>query len=340
LYRGKSVAVVVPAFNEEKLVRQTLESIPSYVDRVYAVDDASTDSTLSIMLRQAKLDTRICVIAREVNGGVGASIVSGYKMALKDGIDIAAVMAGDGQMDPQYLPKLLDPIIEGKAEYTKGNRLFGEGLRGGMSTWRYFGNIVLTYLNKIASGYWHVVDPQNGYTAITARALRMLDLDWIYPRYAFENDMLVKLNVYEIPVVNVPIPARYGDEESKIVYGPFIIKTSAFFLRSFLWRIWKKHFSRREDSKLASVVKLTRPSLREAESTPVLADKSSVEESECGVGSVEFSCDLSEKRRVAGNKVGVTDCEEHVDVGLLRNERTFESLVKESCDSGNEKDQD
>jgi glycosyltransferase involved in cell wall biosynthesis len=246
LYKGKSIAVVVPAFNESRLVKGTLDSVPPYVDKIYAVDDASTDTTRSIMLEQARRDARIDVIAREVNGGVGASIVSGYKMALKDGIDIAAVMAGDGQMDPQYLPKLLDPIIEGKAEYTKGNRLFGDGLRGGMSSWRYFGNIVLTYLNKIASGYWDVVDPQNGYTAITVRALSILDLDRIYPRYAFENDMLVKLNVYDIAVLNVPIPARYGEEKSKIAYGSFIVRTSAFFLRAFCWRIWKKYLSRSE----------------------------------------------------------------------------------------------
>jgi glycosyltransferase involved in cell wall biosynthesis len=255
LFKGKSIAVVVPAFNEGRLMGQTLDSVPSYVDRIYAVDDASTDATQSIVLERSARDSRISIVRHEMNAGVGASIVSGYKMALMDRIDIAAVVAGDGQMDPQYLPNLLDPIIEGRAEYTKGNRLFGSDFRVGMTAWRYFGNLVLTYLNKIASGYWDVADPQNGYTAITARALSVLDLDRIYPRYAFENDMLVKLNVHNVTVLNVPIPARYGEEESKIRYGNFILKTSAFFLRAFCWRIWKKYLSRnwKGDSRSRSV---------------------------------------------------------------------------------------
>lgn len=246
MYRGKSVAVVVPAYNESRFIVQTLQSVPQFVDKIYAVDDASADDTLKLMLEQSEKDKRITVIARERNGGVGAAIVSGYEKALADGLDIVAVMAGDGQMDPQYLPALLDPIIEGRAEYVKGNRLFRSDLRRGMSTWRYFGNVTLTFLNMFASGYWHVVDPQNGYTAITARALRLLNLRQIYPGYAFENDMLVKLNVYDVPVMNVPIPAKYGEEKSKISYGPFIVKALAFFLRSYFWRIRRKYLSRRE----------------------------------------------------------------------------------------------
>lgn len=244
MYRGKSIAVVVPAFNESRLVGQALDSVPSYIDKIYAVDDASTDATQSIMSERSARDSRIRVLGREANGGVGASIVTGYIEGLKDRVDIIAVMAGDNQMDPKHLPDLLDPIIEGKAEYTKGDRISGSDLRGQMSSWRYFGNVVLTYLNKIASGYWNVVDPQNGYIAITARALSILDIDRIYPRYAFENDMLVRLNVHDVAVLDVPIPARYGEEESKIRYGEFILKTSAFFLRAFCWRIWRKYFSR------------------------------------------------------------------------------------------------
>lgn len=168
MYKGKSIGVVIPAFNESRLVGKTLDSVPSYVDRIYAVDDASTDATQSIMSEHSKRDPRIRLLSREVNGGVGAAVVLGYKKALNDGIDISAVMAGDGQMDPQFLLTLLNPIIEGKAEYTKGDRLFGSSHKGQMSSWRYFGNVVLSYLNKIASGYWNIDDPQNGYVAITA----------------------------------------------------------------------------------------------------------------------------------------------------------------------------
>jgi hypothetical protein len=150
-------------------------------------------------------------------------------------------MAGDNQMDPDYLPDLLDPIIDGKAGYTKGNRLLNSRLRKGMSIWRSLGNYILSFLNKIASGYWNVSDPQNGYTAISSSALKKLDLDKTYRGYAFENDMLVRLNIHDISVKNVAIPARYADEKSKIRYPTFIAKTSLYLINALLWRSWKKY---------------------------------------------------------------------------------------------------
>lgn len=172
---------------------------------------------------------------------MGAAITAGYKKALEDHIDIVAVMAGDNQMDPQYLPDLLDPIIDGKAEYTKGNRLLNSKYRKGMSAWRSLGNYTLTFLNKIASGYWHVDDPQNGYTAISSSALKKLNLDKVYRGYAFENDILVKLNIHDISVKNVPIPAKYADEKSKIRYPRFIVRTSLYFVNALTWRSWNKY---------------------------------------------------------------------------------------------------
>jgi len=242
MYREHTIGVVVPAYNESELIGETLASIPEYVDAVYAIDDASTDDTADII--ENFDDPRIVFIRHEKNSGVGAAIVSGYKRALEDGIDIAAVMAGDNQMDPEYLPSLLDPIVEGRAEHTKGNRLLSPGYRRGMSKWRSFGNSILTFLTKIASGYWYVVDPQNGYTAISGRALKMLNLDRLYRRYAFENDLLVKLNVHDAKVINIPIPARYGRETSHIKYHSFIIKTSLYFIKALLWRAWKKYLVR------------------------------------------------------------------------------------------------
>lgn len=239
MYREYKIGVVVPAYNESKLIKKTLASIPTYVDRIYAIDDASIDDTAEKIKKFT--DSRIVCIQHEKNGGVGAAIISGYMKALEEQMDIVAVMAGDNQMDPLYLPNLLNPIIDGEAEYTKGNRLINSDFRKGMSKWRCIGNFLLSFLNKLASGYWNISDPQNGYTAISRKALKTLDLSTLYRRYAFENDILVKLNVNDVKVLNIPIPSRYGEESSTIDYPSFIIKTSFYFIRAFLWRTWKKY---------------------------------------------------------------------------------------------------
>ena len=243
MYKQQKIAVVVPAYKEQKLIRETLSSIPEYVDKVYAVDDGSPDETLKIIQKMAEKDSRIIPIRHEKNGGVGAAIVTGYKKSIEDGMDVAVVMAGDNQMDPAHLPDLLAPIIEGRADFTKGNRL-KKGYWKGMSKWRLLGNFLLTFLTKIASGYWHISDPQNGYVAVSSSALgRLLTLN-LSEGYQFENDMMVKANVLNIRLVSVLIPARYNKEKSKIRYGRFIIYTSIFLLKSFLWRLWMKHFKR------------------------------------------------------------------------------------------------
>jgi glycosyltransferase involved in cell wall biosynthesis len=179
----------------------------------------------------------------EKNKGVGAAIINGYKMALEDEIDIVAVMAGDNQMDPDQLPRLLLPIMEGKADYTKGNRLISKEFRKGMSQWRSFGNALLTLITKIGSGYWDIMDPQNGYTAISRAALEAINLDSIYTYYGYCNDMLIKLNTYGMRTVDVVMPARYGNEKSKIRYGKYIIKVAPMILRGFLWRLKIKYIT-------------------------------------------------------------------------------------------------
>jgi len=240
-YRNRRIAVVVPAYNEELLIGETLYTVPDFVEKIYVVDDCSDDRTLSIIREYAKKDRRIVPIHHEGNQGVGSSIVSGYKAALADGIEIAAVMAGDNQMDPVFLPKLLDPIIDGKCDYTMGNRLISPVYRKGMSTWRFFGNSVLTFLTKMASGYWQMMDPQNGFTAISARALERISLNDVYPKYGYCNDLLVKLNVWGFRVINVPHPARYGREKSGIKYSSYIFKVSWLLLKDFLWRLKMKY---------------------------------------------------------------------------------------------------
>jgi hypothetical protein len=154
-------------------------------------------------------------------------------------------MAGDNQMKAEHLPWLLEPILRGEADYAKGNRLARRDHSAGMSNWRYFGNWILTVLTKISCGYWHIRDPQNGYTAITREALMKIDVDRVYPWYGYCNDMLVKLNVAGCRVADVPIPAVYGNEKSKIRYGKYIRKISPLLLRGFLWRMRMKFKRRR-----------------------------------------------------------------------------------------------
>lgn len=242
MYHGYKLGIVVPAYNEEELIKETLDSMPDSADRIYVVDDGSTDATRQTI--ETSNDKRICILANGQNRGVGAAIASGYKKALDENIDIVVVMAGDKQMDAKHITELLAPIIQGKADYAKGNRLSKLEHRRGMSNWRFFGNWVLTLLTKIASGYWHTRDPQNGYTALTRETLKRIDLDRIYPRYGYCNDLLVKLNVAGCRVIDVPIPANYGKEKSKIKYSLYVTTVAPLLLWDFMWRLWMKYFRR------------------------------------------------------------------------------------------------
>ncbi len=242
MYQGHLIGVVVPAFNERELIHETLVAIPSYVDQIYAVDDGSIDGTCAVIEKLQEMDRRIVCLRHEKNrGGVGAAIITGYREAIAYGIDIIAVMAGDNQMDPDKLHQLLDPIVQGRADYTKGNRLLYQGHRTGMSKWRYFGNTLLTFLTRIGSGYWHLIDPQNGYTAISTVVFERFSPDTIYPWYGYCNDLLVKLNVYGFKMMDIPMPARYGREKSAIRYSTYIPRVSWLLLRKFFWRLQTKY---------------------------------------------------------------------------------------------------
>ncbi len=241
MYMNKKISVVIPAYNEEALINDTIASVPGCVDKIYVVNDCSSDRTAEIIQAMGKENHKIIFINHECNKGVGAAIISGYKKSLEDDMDIAVVMAGDNQMDPAFLQSFLNPIIEGRADYTKGNRLLAAESRRGMSRWRFFGNSMLTYLTKISSGYWQMMDPQNGYTAISRQALEDLDLDSVYPRYGYCNDILCKLNVHGLRVLDISHPAKYGHERSKIKYGSYIFKVSNLLLFDFLWRLKVKY---------------------------------------------------------------------------------------------------
>lgn len=240
MYRDRLIGVVVPAYNEEQLINKVIVTMPDYVDMIYVIDDCSTDQTFNVAVQCLK-ERSLKLVRHMNNQGVGAAIVTGYRQALKDKMDIVAVMAGDNQMDPVQLKRLLDPLVEGLADYCKGDRLSRSELTIGMSKWRLFGNKILTRLTRISSGYRKLQDPQNGYTAISREALSRLDLDRVYPRYGYCNDLLTKLNVLGAEVKDVQIPARYDQEKSKIKYGNYMRKVSLLLVKNFLWRIAQKY---------------------------------------------------------------------------------------------------
>jgi glycosyltransferase involved in cell wall biosynthesis len=240
---GKRLAVVVPAHDEEDLIAGTLAGIPEFVDRIYVIDDHSADETAQCA--QEAGDPRVEVISHAENEGVGAAIVTGYRRALAEGIDVTCVMAADGQMDPADLERIATPVVLGEVDYAKANRLFTGQAWQLMPRHRYLGNAVLSMLTKIASGYWHVADSQSGYTAISRELLEQLDLDRVYPRYGFPNDMLVHLNVWNARVRDVPSRPIYGVGERSEIKLRRVVPTIAWLLfKGFLWRLREKYVIR------------------------------------------------------------------------------------------------
>lgn len=295
VYEGHSIAVVVPAYNEEGLVGDVIDGIPEYVDTTFVVDDHSTDGTWEEIAAHVEATDKAAappdpgsegsvmstdgsgtgargafadenssradggkgtagasdaksVLERDVvpvknpeNNGRGSAVKNGYRLALVAGHDVVVVMDGDGQMDPEVLTDLLDPIVDGEADYAKGNRLVSAEHCEDMSNWRLFGNILLTALTKVASGQYHLRDPQNGYTAISAEAVSEISLDELYDGYGFLNDLLIQLAERNFEVVDVPMEAVYDDEESGIRYKTFVPNLSMLLLQGFVRRLWSRY---------------------------------------------------------------------------------------------------
>jgi len=242
MYKNHRIAVVVPSHNEAAHISEVIKTMPSFVDHIIVVDDCSTDDTVAAA--QQCRDERVVVLKTDSNSGVGGATILGYRKGLEIESDVLVKMDGDGQMPPEYLKNLLDPIVEQGFDYTKGNRfLAGESLAF-MPKHRLLGNLGLTFMTKMASGYWHVFDPQNGYTAIRSRALRLINIDEIHSRFFFENDMLVALNYQKSRVADVAIPSRYGSERSDL--NPLKIGATFPFLllRRFARRIYQTYVLR------------------------------------------------------------------------------------------------
>jgi glycosyltransferase involved in cell wall biosynthesis len=243
MLEGKRVAVVVPAHDEEKLIATTLRGIPAFVDRIYVVDDGSRDATVERARELA--DPRVEIVTHERNRGVGAAIVTGYKRAHEEGVDVACVMAADNQMDPADLERLALPVVRGELDYAKANRLVTGEAWTLIPRTRYLGNAVLSMLTKIASGYWHVADSQSGYTALSKRMLDELDLDRVYTGYGFPNDFLVHLNVWNARVRDFPSRPIYGvGEKSGIRYRRVVPRISWLLVKGFFWRLREKYVIR------------------------------------------------------------------------------------------------
>ena len=246
MYKNQTVVVVVPAFNEKKLVGRGIETMPDFVDRIVVVDDCSTDGTVRVVEGYQKdAGERIKLIRHDDNKGVGGAIASGYEWARDNDFDVAVVMAGDAQMNPRDLPDLLDPVVEGRVDYAKGDRLTGRINLDIIPKARLWGNSILSFLTKIASGYWHVVDSQSGYTAINKRALNTLVWGRMYRRYGQPNHLLVMLNVHNFRVADVQIEPVYNvGEVSGLNIKKSIVTISWLLLRSFVWRLKEKYVIR------------------------------------------------------------------------------------------------
>lgn len=242
MYDEKRLAVVVPCKNEERQLPGVLSTVPVFVDRIYVVDDGSTDQTAGLASKYSQNDPRIRVLSHPRSRGVGAAIGTGYRAALDEGDDVVAVMAGDGQMDPADLGRVVRPVTNGLADYAKGNRFAHVSGSEKMPRTRRIGNFTLSLLTKFVSGYWHVSDTQSGYTAISREALQQINIDRIYPSYGCPNDILIKLNMADLRVIEVPVNPLYGvGETSKMRIPRVVLPIVLMMVRQFARRVFVKY---------------------------------------------------------------------------------------------------
>ena len=217
--------------------------MPEDVTRIYCVDDGCPDGTGRYIEDKVE-DQRVSVLYHERNRGVGAAMKSGYRAALADGMEIIVKLDGDGQMDPAEIPHLLDPILSDAADYTKGNRFYRLTGIGSMPLARLIGNTALSFVSKLSTGYWQLFDPNNGFTAIDAQVLELMPLDDVDDGYFFESDMLFRLNTLRAVVLDIPMRARYGDEQSGIRLHRAMVTFAFRHGINFLKRLFYNYFLR------------------------------------------------------------------------------------------------
>jgi dolichol-phosphate mannosyltransferase len=255
---GVSIAVVIPCYRVKTHIMDVLDNIPDCVSHIYCIDDACPDGSGDYIEEKCH-DKRVKVLRHTVNQGVGGAVITGYKAAKADNAMIAVKIDGDGQMDPQLLPYFVKPIIDGEADYTKGNRFYFPANVRSMPRLRLFGNIALSFITKISSGYWDLFDPTNGYTALHLSVLDLLSIDRIAKRYFFETDMLYRLNICRCVVRDIPMEAIYGDEQSSLKIKDVLLSFAGNNLKNFVKRVVYNYFLR--DFNVASLEILFGPLL-------------------------------------------------------------------------------
>lgn len=247
---NQKIAVVIPCFRVKKHILSVINDMIAEVDRIYVIDDCCPEFSGAYVTEHCQ-DPRVTVIKCEVNQGVGGAVMTGYAAAINDNMDIIVKVDGDGQMDPSLIPDFVLPIINGEADYTKGNRFFDLEKIRQMPKIRLFGNAALSFMTKLSSGYWNLFDPTNGFTAIHRDVAKHLPTKKISRRYFFETDILFRLNTLKAVVIDVPMDAKYEDEVSNLkisqIVGEFFIK----HMRNMCKRIFYNYYLR--DMSLASI---------------------------------------------------------------------------------------
>jgi dolichol-phosphate mannosyltransferase len=241
-FREFNLAVVIPAYHVADKIELVLEHLPDYLRHIIVVDDASPDNTPGLVKATAERDARIVLICHEQNQGVGGAVLTGFRKALELGAQVVVKIDGDGQMDPAYIPALVTPLLEGKADYAKGNRFRDFESLQHMPLIRRIGNLGLSFLTKAATGYWNCFDPTNGFFAIRAEILAQLPFERIDRRYFFETSMLANLYLLDAFILDVPMPARYRGERSSMSIWRVLVEFPAKLLATLLRRLLLRYF--------------------------------------------------------------------------------------------------
>jgi len=247
MYKEKKISLVIPAHNEEVLIIPTLEGAPALIDKVFVIDDGSTDRTAELVTEYGGKDKRVVLLRHEKKSGVGSALITGYRKSVEEGCDISVVVGGDNQMPLDTVTDFLDPLIAGEADYTKGNRFLVEAnVFDDMPAIRLLGNSLISLVTKIASGYYKIFDFVDGYTAITKKAINTINWDKAWKGYGYPMDFLIRLNAYGFRVKDIPRRAIYlpGERQSQIKGLSYAIKVTPMLIKGFFWRLIKKYIFR------------------------------------------------------------------------------------------------
>ncbi len=247
----KTIAVVIPCYNVEKQIKDVISSIPEYVDYIIAVNDCSPDGTQGVLENLQSVEPRLTVLRHDVNKGVGGAMITGFQTCVERNIDIVVKIDGDGQMDPAMMPKLINAVTDGKYDFAKGDRVRNRKMLEKMPAVRRFGNLSLTFLTRIASGYWKLSDPTNGYLCITLPTLQALDMQRLSSRFFFESSLIIELYYTGARIKDVQMPAIYGNEKSNLSIWKILLTFPPKLLKAYLRRLRMQYFV--DDFNISSV---------------------------------------------------------------------------------------